>query len=328
MNICIIGSGSIGGLIAANLAPSENKITVFDKGEHYEAIKNYGLKLQQLNGKTVCIDNLDVIDSLNTCEQQDIIFLAVKAHQIRSICKEIPNLLHENSTLVTLQNGIPWWFFQNYNGKFDNHILKTVDPESSINENIPSKYVIGCVSYPAAEIISPGLIKHIEGVRFPVGELDGTISERSKSVSTLLINAGFKSPILEDIRSEIWLKAWGTLAFNPISVLTKATMSQICKFQETREIVIQLMKESRNIAEQLGIKLRVPLEQRLRGAEKVGEHKTSMLQDFEAKRTLELEATLGAIIELAELTQIDVPHLRSLYAVTKLADVVNRSAYC
>lgn len=325
MNICILGCGSIGGLLAAHLARSDNKITVFDQGEQYNAIKNNGLVLQNSNGKQTTINNLIVTNNLIDCSRQDIIFLAVKAHQIQSICKDIFNLLNESTTIVTLQNGIPWWFFQNYNGKFNNHTLKSLDPNGSIHRSIPSKHIIGCVSYPAAEVISPGIIHHIEGVRFPIGELDGTISSRAQIISSTLTNAGFKSPILEDIRSEIWLKAWGTLAFNPISALTKATMSQICKNKETRAIVINLMKESQHVANQLGINLRVPLEQRLQGAEDVGNHKTSMLQDFEAKRTLELEATLGAIIELAEITNVEVPHLKSLYAMTKLSDFVNRA---
>jgi 2-dehydropantoate 2-reductase len=328
MNICILGCGSIGGLLAAHLARSDNQITVFDQGEHYDAIKNNGLVLQNSNGKLTTINNLIATNNLIDCARQDFIFLAVKAYQIQSICKDISNLLHENTVLVTLQNGIPWWFFQNYNGKFNNHILKTLDPDCLIHRSIPNKHIIGCVSYPAAEVTSPGIVHHIEGVRFPIGELDGTISNRAQIISSTLTNAGFKSPILEDIRSEIWLKAWGTLAFNPISVLTKATMSQICKYKETRAIVISLMKEFQHVANQLGIHLRVPLEQRLQGAENVGDHKTSMLQDFEAKRTLELEAILGAIIELAEMINAEVPHLKSLYAMTKLSDLVNRTENC
>ncbi len=325
MNICIIGCGSIGGLIAAHLIRNKNTITVFDRGPHLEAIKKHGLIFKKPNGETSTITDLTPTTNLSSCGPQDIIFLALKAHQIQSVCKQIPRLIHENTTLVTLQNGIPWWFFQQYNGKFNNRTLKTVDPDRTITNYISGKYIIGCVSYPAAEIIAPGVIQHIEGIRFPIGELDGTISNRAKIVSSLLSDAGFKSPILSDIRNEIWLKAWGTLAFNPVSTLTKATMSQICKCRESREIVINLMKESQQVAAKLDIKLRVPLEQRLRGAEKIGEHRTSMLQDFESKQTLELEATLGAVIELAEMTNVDVPHLKNLYAMTKLSDLINRS---
>jgi len=325
MNICILGCGSIGGLIAHHLADSENKITIFDKGSHLEAIKKNGLTLQKPNGDIATVNNLYATDNLDKCEQQDIVFLAVKAHQIQSICQDISTLLSENTTLVTLQNGIPWWFFQKQSGKFKEHTLKTVDPDGIISNNILSKHVIGCVSYPAAEVTSPGIIRHIEGIRFPIGELDGAISSRAKTISSVLTQAGFKSPILNDIRSEIWLKAWGTLAFNPISVLTKATMSQISKCNETREIVINLMKESQLVASKLDIQLRVPLEQRLQGAEKIGDHKTSMLQDFEAGQTLELEATLATIIELAEKTETNVPHIKNLYAITKLCDLINRS---
>lgn len=325
MNIFVLGCGAIGGLIASHLADSKNKLTIFDKGPHLEAIKDNGLTLQKPNGETSTICNLNITDNLKDCEPQDVIFLAVKAHQIQPICNDLSTLLNEDTILVTLQNGIPWWFFHKQCGKFKHRTLNTVDPENIIANNISSKHIIGCVSYPAAEVVSPGVIRHIEGIRFPIGELDGSISSRAKSISTILTHAGFKAPILSDIRSEIWLKAWGTLALNPISTLTKATMSQICKCKETREIVTNLMKESQQVATKLGIKLRVPLEQRLQGAENVGDHKTSMLQDFEAARTLELEATLGTVIELAEYTNTSVPHLKSLYAMAKLSDLVNRS---
>ena len=325
MKICILGCGAIGGLLASHLADNSHDITIFDRGPHLEAIKQNGLIIHKPNGEISITKNLNTTNDLKICKSQDIIFLAIKAYQIEPLCNELQSLLCNDTVLVTLQNGIPWWFFQNQVNKYSNYTIKSVDPKNIITDTIPSKQVIGCVSYPAAEIKSPGVIRHIGGMRFPIGELDGNTTNRAKTVSNILIKAGFKSPILNDIRSEIWLKAWGTLAFNPISTLTKATMSQISKCNATRQIVINLMIESQQVATQLGIKLRVPLEQRLQGAQNVGEHKTSMLQDFEAGRALELEATLGAIIELADLTNVDVPHLKSLYAITKLSDFVNRS---
>lgn len=314
----------MGGLLAAHLASLKETITVFDRGRQLAALKYNGLVLKHLDGSSITIDNLNVDDDLRACEPHDFVFLAVKAHQIESVAHDLPVLFHANTALVTLQNGIPWWYFQNYKGRFSGRIIETVDPGGTISAHIPVSHIVGCVSYPAAEVVAPGIIRHIEGVRFPIGELDGTHSERAKRISSLLIKAGFKAPIVDDIRSEIWLKAWGTLAFNPISTLTHTTMAQICRFEGTRGYAAKLMTEAQHVAERLGVSFRVPLERRLQGAEKVGEHKTSMLQDLEAGRTLEIEAILGAVIELAGMAEVDTPNLRSLYALTKLRDLTNR----
>ncbi|MCZ6482451.1 MAG: 2-dehydropantoate 2-reductase, partial [Alphaproteobacteria bacterium] len=251
---------------------------------------------------------------------QDMVILALKAHQIEAVASEIPALFRPETIVVPVQNGIPWWYFQRHGGEFDGRRLETLDPTGVIEANIEAGRIIGCVVYPAAAVTGPGVIHHVEGDRFPVGELDGSESERVKTLSETLIDAGFRSRVIEDIRSEIWLKAWGNLSFNPISALTHATLADICRFPETRALAASMMKEAQDIAEKLGIEFRHTIDKRIDGAEAVGAHKTSMLQDVEARRKLEVEALIGAVIELGRLTNTPTPAIDAVYACVKLLD--------
>lgn len=323
MGICIVGCGAIGGLLAAYLSGSTARITVVDQDQQFRALRENGLELQSLDGQKKLIRNLTVLDSIKQCGSFDVVFLGVKAYQIASLAEELAPLLNENTALITLQNGIPWWYFQRQGGPLRGRSLEAIDPGGKLAGLIDPRHIIGCVAYPAAEVVKPGVIRHIEGVRFPIGELDGKTSPRAVRISELLVSAGLKSPILEDIRSEIWLKVWGNLAFNPISALTHATMAEIAICPETREYTIQLMNEAEAVANSLGVRLRVPLERRLKGAEGVGGHKTSMLQDVLSGRPLELGAILGAVIEIAALQHIDVPNLKGLYALSSLRNAIN-----
>jgi len=219
---------------------------------------------------------------------------------------------------VTMQNGIPYWYFHSHGGALAGNIVRSVDPEGAISRLIPAERVLGCVVYPATELLEPGVVQHIEGDRFPIGELDGTRSERAERVSRCLTDAGFKAPVLEDVRAEIWLKLWGNLTFNPISALTRSTLVDICQFPPTRDLAAAMMTEAQAIARKLGIAFRVPLERRIAGAEKVGHHKTSMLQDVEAGRAPELEALLGSVVELGRLTHTATPHIDTVYGLTHL----------
>jgi 2-dehydropantoate 2-reductase len=217
-----------------------------------------------------------------------------------------------------MQNGIPYWYFYQHGGALAGTRVQSVDPTGEIGAHIPAARVIGCVVYPATELLSHGLIKHVEGNRFPVGEPDGTASARVKRVAECFTRAGLKSPILEDIRAEIWLKLWGNMTFNPISALARATLAGICQYPPSRALAAAMMSEAQSVAHKLGIAFRVPLEKRIAGAEKVGDHKTSMLQDLEAGRALEIDALLGAVVELARLTHTATPHLDAVHALTKL----------
>jgi 2-dehydropantoate 2-reductase len=242
----------------------------------------------------------------------------LKAYTIAAVAPQMGALFDVGTMVVSLQNGLPWWYFQNFNGPHAGYRLKSADPDGVIEQNIESRRIIGCVVYPAGEIVAPGVVKRLEGDRFPVGELDGTESARVKSVSDAFVNAGLKAPILNDIRSEIWLKLWGNMSFNPISALTHATLVDICEEPATRELAADMMREAQAIAGKLGVTFRVPLEKRIEGAAKVGNHKTSTLQDVEAGRPVEVDALIGSVIELAELTETPAPASRAIHALLKL----------
>ncbi|WP_295428818.1 2-dehydropantoate 2-reductase [uncultured Thiodictyon sp.] len=320
MKICIVGAGAIGGLLAAKFARSGEEVTVVDRGLHLQAILRDGLHLQMADGTQSVTTKLAVTDRLAEVGTTDLIVLAVKAHQIAAVAPGLPGIYGPDTTVLTVQNGIPWWYFERHGGALENTRLWSLDPEGIISRNIPAERLIGCVAYPASSVTGPGRIRHIEGNRFPVGELDGKLSERAARVAGLFNAVGFKSFVLEDIRSEIWLKAWGALSFNPISALTQATMLDICCFPQTRVLVASMMAETQVIAEKLGISFRHTIERRITGAAGVGAHKTSMLQDLLAARSLEIDGVIGVIVELGRLTKTPCPSVDAIYACVKLLD--------
>ena len=245
MKVCLVGAGAIGGFMAVRLDQAGHTVSVVARGPHLGAIKERGLKLTQ-DGQTSTANNLFATDRMAECGPQDVVLLALKAHQIEPIVHEIETLFHADTAMVTLQNGIPWWYFQRLNG-VEPRIVRTVDPLGTLMKAVDPHRIIGCIPYPAAEIAEPGLIRHIEGIRFPVGELDVPTSERAERISEMFVGAGFKSPVLEDIRSEIWLKLWGNLSFNPISSLTHATLENICQYPLTRGLAAAMMTEAQTI---------------------------------------------------------------------------------
>jgi 2-dehydropantoate 2-reductase len=319
--ICVVGAGAIGGLMAAKFALGGDEVTVIDMGPHLAAIQKSGIKLEWHDGK-VQTAKVKAVEKAADAGKQDIVVLAVKAHYLDQVVKEIDPLLGPDTIVLTVQNGLPWWYFQKLGGKYDNQKLDSLDPTGVLTKKIPADRLMGCVVYPAAAVTSPGVIHHVEGDRFPIGELDGKTTERAKSLHDTFVKAGLKSRVLDDIRSEIWLKAWGNLSFNPISALTHATLVDICQFAETRELAARMMKEAQDIAEKLGVKFRVSIDKRIAGAESVGAHKTSMLQDVEAGRSLETEALIGSILEMAKITNTPAPAIESVYALVKLLNKV------
>jgi 2-dehydropantoate 2-reductase len=321
IRVCVVGAGAIGGLIAAKLALAGNLVTVIDLGLQLATIKKDGLKLEWEDGKTA-IARVKAVDRAADAGKQDLVILAVKAHHLDEVAKDIDSLLDADAMIMTVQNGLPWWYFQRLGGKYDNRRLESVDPTGILSKRIDPNRIIGCVVYPAAAVTAPGVIHHVEGDRFPIGELDGKETERVKLVHDVLIKAGLKSRVLKDIRAEIWLKAWGNLSFNPISALTHATLVDICRFPETRELAAKMMEEAEAIAKKLGVTFRVSIEKRIAGAESVGAHKTSMLQDVEAGRSLETEALIGSILEMARITDTPAPAIGSVYALVKLLNKV------
>ncbi|RMD61588.1 MAG: 2-dehydropantoate 2-reductase, partial [Alphaproteobacteria bacterium] len=279
MRVCIVGAGAIGGLIAVRLALAGEEVTVIDCGAHLEAIRRNGLKLIWHDGTEYLATNLHATDSFAEAGAHDCIILALKAHHLPAVAPELNALYTPETTVVTVQNGIPWWYFQRHGGPYDGRRLETLDPDGVLEKNIDPQRIIGCVVYPAADVPTPGVIHHVEGDRLPIGELDGRESERIRRLHDMLVGAGFRSRILDDIRAEIWLKAWGNLSFNPISALTHATLEEICRFPETRALAATMMEEAQAIAHKLGITFRHTIEKRIAGAQSVGAHKTSMLQD-------------------------------------------------
>lgn len=317
MKICIVGAGAIGGYMAIHLANAGHKISVIARGPHLAAIRKDGLRLIEAN-REFTSSSITATDLIGDLEVQDFVILALKAHQIEAVVQDLPILFSQDTVMITLQNGIPWWYFQKLEGEFAGRVVTSVDPRGILSKNINPDCLIGCIAYPAATISSPGIIRHIEGNRFPVGELDGSESDRVRQISAIFTEAGFKARVLDDIRSEIWLKLWGNLTFNPISALTHSTLVDICQFPLSRELSAKMMTEAKAVAERLGASFRVSMERRINGAEAVGKHKTSMLQDVEAGKPLEIDGMLGAVVELAAATRIDVPALQVLYACVSL----------
>ena len=318
MKICVVGAGAIGGLMGAKMALAGEDVTLIDKGAHLEAIRKDGLKLIWEDGAEHVVTNAKATESFDDAGEQDLVILSLKAHYLESVATKIAMLVGPETMIVTVQNGIPWWYFHRHGGEFDGRRLDSLDPTGVLGRNIDGDRIVGCVVYPAAAITAPGVIHHVEGDRFPVGELDGSESARVQVLHDVLVRAGFRSRILTDIRSEIWLKAWGNLSFNPISALTHATLEEICRFRETRKLAAAMMQEAEDIARKLGIEFRHTIEKRIEGAESVGAHKTSMLQDVELGRSLEIEALIGAVLELSVMTGTPAPSIEAVYACVKL----------
>jgi 2-dehydropantoate 2-reductase len=318
MKIAIIGAGAIGGYVGVKLALAGEDVTFIVRGANLDAIRRNGMKLIMHDGSEHVADGVKATSNYAEAGPQDMVILAMKAHQVEAVAGELPKLFGPHTTVVTMQNGIPYWYFHKHGGPLEGSQVHCVDPTGILIAKIPPQRVIGCVVYPASELVAPGVVRHIEGDRFPVGELDGQTSERVTRISECFANAGFKAPVLDNIRSEIWLKLWGNLTFNPISSLTHATLQDICEFPLSRELAANMMREAQNVAHKLGITFRVTLEKRIAGAEKVGKHKTSMLQDIEAGRAPEIDALVGSVVELGRLTQTPTPHIDTLYALVKL----------
>ena len=318
MRIAIVGCGAIGGYVGAKLALAGEAVTLMVRGATLEAVRERGITLHVSDGRTLVARNVTATCDYAGAGAQHLVILAVKAHQLEAVARQVPELFGPDTIVVTMQNGIPYWYFHRHGGALEGSIVRSVDPEGTLTRFIPAERVLGCVVYPATQLLAPGVVKHIEGDRFPIGELDGSMSERAQRVSQCFTRAGLKSPVLENIRAEVWLKLWGNLTFNPISALTRATLADICQFRPTRALAAAMMTEAQAVAGKLGIEFRVPLERRIAGAEKVGHHKTSMLQDIEAGRAPELDALLGSVVELARLTQSQTPHIDTVYGLTHL----------
>jgi 2-dehydropantoate 2-reductase len=318
MRICVVGAGSIGGHLAVLFSTVGHNVTVIARGAHLAAIRERGLRLIMDDGDEHLARHIPATDDIRSVGPCDLVILAVKANQVEPIVDDLTALFHDETVLIPMQNGIPWWYFQRHGGPHEGYCVRTADPNGKIMSTIDPRRIVGCVVYPAAGIASPGVVRHIEGNRYPLGELDGSTTPRIERIAQLFVTAGLKSPVLDNIRSEIWLKLWGNLSFNPISALAHSTLVDVCQYPLTRELAAGMMTEAQAIANKLGITFRVTIDKRIAGAEKVGKHKTSMLQDVEAGREPEIDALVGSVIELGRLTDTPTPHIDTVYALVKL----------
>lgn len=318
MKYAIVGAGAIGGYLGARLALAGEDVTFIARNKNLAAINANGFKLMLPDGSTEHTTKVRAVQDPAETGPQDVVLLTTKAHQVRDLLPGLRALFGPETLVVTMINGVPWWYFQKLAGPYQGQSLTSVDPDGALAAGIEVDRIIGSIVYPAAELVEPGVVKLVEGNRFTLGELDNQRTPRIEALSQSLMAAGFKAPVSRDIRSELWVKLWGNLSFNPISALTHATLEDICKFPLSRELAARMMAEGRAVGEKLGVAFKVSLEQRIAGAEAVGAHKTSMLQDVEHGRALELEALVGSVVELARITETPTPTIDAIYAATSL----------
>ncbi len=318
MKVAVVGAGAIGGYLGTRLSAAGQDVTFIARNHNLQAIRAHGFKLLLEDGSELHAPAAKAVQACEEAGPQDAVLLTVKAHQVRDLLPGLRALFGPQTMVVTMTNGLPWWYFDKLAGPYQGRCLQSLDPDGVIAANIETERIIGSVVYPASELVAPGVVKLIEGNRFSLGELDGSRSERVEALAKVMMNAGFKSPVSRDIRSEIWVKLWGNLTFNPISALTHATLQDICSFPATRELAATMMREAQTVGEKLGVAFKISLEQRIAGAQAVGAHKTSMLQDVEAGRSLELQALVGSVVELGRITDTPTPAINAIYAATSL----------
>jgi len=314
MKICVYGAGAIGGYLAVDMALAGHDVTVIARNKNLEAIRKNGLKLI-IGGEERIATNISVTDNPAEASPQDYVFIATKSHQAIDIIDMLQPLLGPDTAVITAQNGVPWWYFYALEGYTEPHFLESVDPGGVQWKTIGPKRAIGCVVFPATELVEPGVIKHLSGDKFTLGEPDGTISERVTKLSEAMIEAGFQAPIRDNIRDDIWKKLWGNLCFNPVSALTHATLDVVTTDEGTREVCRQMMIESKAVAEKLGVNFRIEIEARIDGASKVGAHKTSMLQDLQGGRAMEIDALVTSVQELGREVGINTPIIDTVLAL-------------
>ncbi len=315
MKVCIFGAGAIGGYLGVKLARAGVDVSLVARGPHLEAIRKDGLTLiSEGRSDTVALPASSDPAELGT---QDYVVVGLKAHQLPQAAPTMAPLLKDDTAIVTAMNGVPWWYFHGLEGLYRDTRLRSVDPDGVVWASLHPRRAIGCIVYPAAEITRPGVVTHTYSNRFDLGEPDGTRSPRASALSQAMIKAGLKAPVRPRIRDDIWLKLWGNLCFNPISLLTGATLDVIARDPGTRALCRAMMVEAQAVGEALGVRFALDVERRIEGAAEVGAHKTSMLQDLERGRPVEIEALLGAVVEMARLVGSDTPLCDAVLALAR-----------
>jgi 2-dehydropantoate 2-reductase len=318
MKILIAGAGAIGGYIGARLAKAGADVVLFARGPHLQAMQARGLRVESAEGGFEV--RPQVTGDLGSIGTADVVFLGVKAHGLTALAPSLPPLFGADTVVVSTQNGIPWWYFQGHGGEFEGWRLERIDPGGVIAAAIEPRRVIGSLAYFATDVVEPGVIRHNEGNRISFGEPDGSRSDRVRQIAEQLIAAGFRCPISTRFRHEIWVKLLGNISFNPVSALTRGTLEEMVRQPDTARLIRDVMTEAESVANRLGIEIPISIDQRMAGGEKAGAHKTSMLQDLEAGRPMEIEAIVGATLELGERLGVPMPATRAMYACVKLLD--------
>jgi 2-dehydropantoate 2-reductase len=319
MRIAVLGAGAIGAYVGAALARGGADVHLVARGANLEAMRRDGVRVLSPRGDFTA--HPPATDDPDEIGPVDVVLLGLKAQDYATAGPLLAPLLGPDTAVVAAQNGIPWWYFHGLPGPYEGRRIEAVDPGGAVSAAIPPERAIGCVVYCSTELEAPGVVRHVEGTRFSIGEPDGTISERCRGFSEAMVAGGLKCPVEAEIRNDVWIKLIGNVAFNPISALTRGTMVQICRHPGTRALVVSLMEETLEVARRLGSTPPITIERRLAGAERVGDHKTSMLQDLEAGKRFELAPIVDAVIELAELTGVEVPSLQAIGAAASLLDL-------
>ncbi|MCM0019741.1 MAG: 2-dehydropantoate 2-reductase [Tagaea sp.] len=314
--VLIFGAGAIGGYMGVKFAQAGARVTFFARGAHLAAMKENGIKLISEGSESVVTDANFAGDPKEAGEQ-DFVIVSLKAHGLVAAVDQVAALLGPKTALVTAMNGVPYWYFHKHGGPHDGKRLESVDPGGVLWTKLGPERAIGCVVYPAANILAPGVIEHTYSNRFTLGEPDGSKSERAAALSELMIKAGLKAPIRPRIRDDMWVKLWGNLCFNPLSALTGATLDIVTGDPGTRHVARTMMLEAQEVGEKLGVKFGIDVDKRIEGAKEVGAHKTSMLQDLEAKKPMEIDALLGAVVEMGELVDAAMPACRMVLALVR-----------
>ncbi len=315
MKVCIFGAGAIGGFLGARLALAGNEVSLVARGPHLAAIRAHGLTLRSGGEETTV--HVSASDNAAELGVQEFVIVALKAHSVPAVVADIKQLCDDETAIVTAVNGVPWWYFHGLGGAYEGRQITSVDPDGRQWRELGPGRAIACVVYPACEVSAPGVIDHIDGERFTLGEPDGEKTERVQALSAALREANLKAPVKNRIRDEIWVKLWGNVAFNPLSALTGATLEDLCANDETRALARAIMLETQQIGEALGARFAVDVDKRIAGAAAVGAHKTSMLQDLERGRAMEIDAVVTAVQELGVLTGIATPTLDIVLALVK-----------
>ncbi|MQA16423.1 MAG: 2-dehydropantoate 2-reductase [Pseudonocardiaceae bacterium] len=316
MKVAVLGAGAIGGYVGASLCRAGAAVHLVARGPQLAALRAHGVRVHSPRGDFTAHPH--ATDDVEEIGPVDHIFLGLKANSYAAAGPMVRPLLHDTTSIIAAQNGIPWWYFHRLAGPYEDHRIRSVDPEGVVTAALPLERAVGCVVFAATELESPGVVRHFEGTRFSIGEPDGSISSRCTEFSEAMVAGGLKCPVEPDLRRDIWVKLMGNIAFNPISALTRATMAGICRHNGTRELVTTMMRETLDVAERVGSQPDVSIERRMAGAERTGEHKTSTLQDLERGKPMELDVLLAAVVELADLTGAHVPTLRAIAAVSDL----------